>query len=163
MTAPAIDPEAHRARLHYLGHQDAVRPAMTPRETLTFQARLRGFVDRLVGGTFKKTPLCGRPGETGCVISWVSFRENNVPPTGAIFGIAPQPGMTVACVNPARPGSDANATYAGPWTLTTTATVTDGAEPVTITSAQRSASVTWTRFEPSGLLSPGRVPGVGAE
>jgi hypothetical protein len=60
---------------------------------------------KLVGGDFKKTPLCSRPGETGCVIAWTSFRENNVPPAGAIFGIATQPGMTVACVNPARPGA----------------------------------------------------------
>jgi hypothetical protein len=60
---------------------------------------------KLVGGTFKKTPLCSRPGETGCVISYVSFREKNVPPDGAMFGVADQPGMTVGCVNPARPGS----------------------------------------------------------
>ena len=60
---------------------------------------------RLVGGTFKRTPLCSREGETGCVISWVSFRERNAPPPGAIFGYADQPGMTVGCVNPARPGS----------------------------------------------------------
>ena len=60
---------------------------------------------RLVGGTFKTTPLCSRTGETGCVISWVSFREKNVPPPGAMFGYAPLPGMTVGCVNPARPGS----------------------------------------------------------
>ena len=38
-------------------------------------------------------------------MSWVSFREKNVPPAGAIFGYASQPGMTVACTNPARPGS----------------------------------------------------------
>jgi hypothetical protein len=60
---------------------------------------------RLVGGTFKRTPLCSRPGQTGCVMSWVSFRERNTPPPGAIFGIADRPGMTVACVNPARPGA----------------------------------------------------------
>jgi hypothetical protein len=60
---------------------------------------------RLVGGTFKKTPLCSREGETGCVISWTSFRERNIPPEGAIFGVADQPGMTVGCVNPARPGA----------------------------------------------------------
>jgi len=60
---------------------------------------------KLVGGTFKKTPLCSRPGESGCVISWVSFREKNVPPVGAMFGIAGQPGTTVGCVNPARPGA----------------------------------------------------------
>lgn len=60
---------------------------------------------RLVGGTFKKTPLCSRDRETGCVIAWTSFREKNVPPEGAMFGIADQPGMTVGCVNPAHPGS----------------------------------------------------------
>ena len=60
---------------------------------------------KLVGGDFKKTPLCSREGQTGCVIAWTSFRENNVPPVGAIFGIATQPGMTVACVNPAKPGA----------------------------------------------------------
>ncbi len=60
---------------------------------------------KLVGGTFKTTPLCSRPGETQCVMSWTSFREKNVPPAGAIFGYADQPGMTVGCVNPALPGS----------------------------------------------------------
>ena len=60
---------------------------------------------KLVGGTFKKTPLCSRPGESGCVIAWSSFRERNVPPAGAIFGVADRPGMTVGCVNPAQPGS----------------------------------------------------------
>ena len=60
---------------------------------------------KLVGGTFKKTPLCSRPGETGCVMTWTSYREKNAPPEGALFGIADQPGMTVGCVNPALPGS----------------------------------------------------------
>jgi hypothetical protein len=59
---------------------------------------------KLVGGTFKKTPLCSQPGETGCVISWVSFREKNVPPAGAMFGVADKAGMTIGCVNPAQPG-----------------------------------------------------------
>jgi hypothetical protein len=60
---------------------------------------------KLVGGTLKKIPLCSREGQTGCVISWTSFRENNVPPAGAMFGIADQPGMTVGCVNPGRTGA----------------------------------------------------------
>ena len=60
---------------------------------------------KLVGGTFQKTPLCSSVGQTNCVIAWTSFREKNVPPVGAIFGIADKPGMTVGCVNPARPGS----------------------------------------------------------
>jgi hypothetical protein len=60
---------------------------------------------KLVGGTFKKTPLCSHSGQTGCVMSWTSFRERNVPPEGAMFGYASAPGMTVGCVNPALPGS----------------------------------------------------------
>lgn len=60
---------------------------------------------KTVGGTFKATPLCTSAGQTGCVVSWVSFREKNPPPQGAIFGYAAAPGMTVACTNPGRPGA----------------------------------------------------------
>jgi heme exporter protein A len=35
------DPEAFFARLHYVGHRDAVKPALTVRENLTFHAALR--------------------------------------------------------------------------------------------------------------------------
>jgi hypothetical protein len=60
---------------------------------------------KLVGGTFKSTPVCSRPGQTGCVMTWVSYREKNAPPPGAVFGYADRPGMTVACTNPAKPGA----------------------------------------------------------
>ena len=82
-------------------------PAVSARMKLAVMPGFNVIVPqgKLVGGTFKKIPLCSRPGETGCVISWVSFRERNIPPVGAIFGIADQPGMTVGCVNPARPGA----------------------------------------------------------
>jgi heme exporter protein A len=36
------DPAAHRARLHYIGHQDGIKPGLTPRETLRFWSALRG-------------------------------------------------------------------------------------------------------------------------
>ena len=39
----AADIAAHHSRLHYVGHQDAVKPAMTPREILSFWATLRGI------------------------------------------------------------------------------------------------------------------------
>ena len=63
-------------------------------------------VGKRVGGSFKSTPLCGSPTETGCVFSWTTFRENNPPPPGAMFGFADQPGMTVGCTNPGRPGAN---------------------------------------------------------
>jgi heme exporter protein A len=39
----AADLAAHRARLHFVGHQDGVKPALTPREMLRFWAALRGL------------------------------------------------------------------------------------------------------------------------
>ena len=83
------------------------KPAIAARMKL---AILPGFnllvpQGKTVGGSLKKTPICTTAVQTGCVISWTSFREKNSPPTGALFGIATQPGMTVACVNPAAPGA----------------------------------------------------------
>ena len=60
---------------------------------------------KTVGGSLKKTPICTTASQTNCVIAWTGFREKNPPPTGALFGVATQPGMTVACVNPAAPGA----------------------------------------------------------
>lgn len=56
---------------------------------------------QVVGGTFRTTPLCTRNGETGCVISYMSFRAESPPPANSFLGRAPRPGMTAACVNPA--------------------------------------------------------------
>jgi hypothetical protein len=81
---------------------------------------------KLVGGTFKKTQLCSRPGETGCIIAWSSFREKNAPPQGAMFGYSDQPGMTVACVNPALPGSTDWVTLDSYWFTRTTLPVPGG-------------------------------------
>src|SRR5262249_19257318 len=36
------DLAGHRARLHYVGHQDGIKPDLTPRDTLVFGAALRG-------------------------------------------------------------------------------------------------------------------------
>ncbi|HZS85449.1 MAG TPA: heme ABC exporter ATP-binding protein CcmA [Stellaceae bacterium] len=40
--AIARDPAAHRARLHFIGHQDAVKPILTVGETIAFWGGLRG-------------------------------------------------------------------------------------------------------------------------
>lgn len=87
--------------------QIETNPAVHKRMKLAILAGFNVLVPqgKLVGGDLKKTPLCSRPGETGCAIAWTSFREKNVPPAGALFGVADKPGMTVACVNPARPGA----------------------------------------------------------
>lgn len=62
------------------------------------------------GGVFASTPLCTRADETGCVVSFVSFRDGAAPPANARFGTVqmntalPLPqnaDLTAACVNPA--------------------------------------------------------------
>jgi DUF3089 family protein len=57
-----------------------------------------------VGGAFQKMPLCRAPNQTGCVISYVTFRENAPPPANSFFGRAPGEGMVAACTNPAALG-----------------------------------------------------------
>ena len=93
--------------IELIAREIETNPAVHARMKLAILAGFNVLVPqgKLVGGSFKRTPMCSRPGETRCAIAWVSFRENNPPPPGALFGFANAPGMTVACVNPARPGS----------------------------------------------------------
>jgi hypothetical protein len=54
-----------------------------------------------VGGSLKSTPLCSKVGQTGCVITYMSFRASAPPPMGSFLGRAATPGMTAGCTNPA--------------------------------------------------------------
>jgi hypothetical protein len=57
-----------------------------------------------VGGDLKSTPLCRSATQTGCVVSWVSFRDSMAVPAASLFGRPPvtaPAGMAVACTNPA--------------------------------------------------------------
>ena len=57
-----------------------------------------------VGGDLKATPLCRSATQTGCVVSWVSFRDTMAVPANSLFGRPPATapaGMAVACTNPA--------------------------------------------------------------
>lgn len=57
------DPESHNARLHFVGHGDAVKPALTARENIAFWAALRGGGDPDAGlETFALGPLASVPG-----------------------------------------------------------------------------------------------------
>jgi len=82
---------------------------------------------KTVGGTFRETPLCTRVGETGCVVTYVSFRATNPPPAVSLFGHAVRPGMTVGCTNPARLATGSapldSYWYAGPSVTTTPSTI----------------------------------------
>ena len=54
-----------------------------------------------VGGDLKLTPLCRARTQTGCVVAYVSFRDETVPPADTRFGKATDAASQVACTNPA--------------------------------------------------------------
>ena len=58
------------------------------------------------GGDFHSLPLCRRASQTGCVVSYVSFRDRlppPQPPRAPYLGYSAVPDRVVACVNPAQP------------------------------------------------------------
>ncbi|MET0343728.1 MAG: DUF3089 domain-containing protein [Polyangiales bacterium] len=66
-----------------------------------------------VGGTFKNVPLCTEAGQTGCVISYVSYSKE-VPPTAAsTFGRVATAGQQAACTEPAALAGRAGQRYLG--------------------------------------------------
>jgi hypothetical protein len=54
-----------------------------------------------VGGTFQHVPLCRSASQTGCVITYASFRSTVPPPANTLFGKVTEKDMTAACTNPA--------------------------------------------------------------
>lgn len=58
----AVDADAHRARLAYVGHLDAVKPALTLRENLAFWAALGGGDADAALERFGLTALADVPG-----------------------------------------------------------------------------------------------------
>jgi hypothetical protein len=57
----------------------------------------------VVGGSFQNVPLCEATDQTGCAVSYASFRSTAPPPDSSFFG-RPRDGEGVAaCVNPAKP------------------------------------------------------------
>jgi hypothetical protein len=62
-----------------------------------------------VGGAFQHVPLCHTATQTGCVITYVSFRSTIPPPANSRFGRVQGDGMQSACTNPAALGGGSGA------------------------------------------------------
>jgi hypothetical protein len=76
----------------------------------------------LLGGgatvaTFKNIPLCTKPTDIGCLISYSSFDVTSPPGANALFGKSPD-GNMVACTNPG-PLANNSGPYAGSYFPTT--------------------------------------------
>lgn len=59
------DPALHRARVHFVSHQDALKPVLTVAETLGFWARIRGGADAAVPAALARFRL-GELAELPC-------------------------------------------------------------------------------------------------
>jgi hypothetical protein len=59
---------------------------------------------RDVGGAFQSIPLCRKPSQTGCVITFASYRSTVPPPANALFGRVGDAALEAACTNPASLG-----------------------------------------------------------
>jgi Protein of unknown function (DUF3089) len=57
-----------------------------------------------VGGAFKHLPLCRASDQTGCIVTYVSFRSTIPPPPESRFGRVQDAGMEAGCTNPAALG-----------------------------------------------------------
>jgi hypothetical protein len=58
-------------------------------------------VQKDVGGTFAHVPVCRTSSQTGCVITYSSFRSTAPPPPNTLFGRVQDGTMVAACTNPA--------------------------------------------------------------
>jgi hypothetical protein len=65
-----------------------------------------------VGGAFQKMPLCHSASQTGCVITYATFRANVPPPANTVFGKVEGEGMMAACTNPASLGGGSGELHA---------------------------------------------------
>jgi hypothetical protein len=54
-----------------------------------------------VGGAFKHMPLCRSAEQTGCIVTYVTFRSTIPPPPDSRFGRVADAGMEAGCTNPA--------------------------------------------------------------
>jgi hypothetical protein len=57
--------------------------------------------DKDVGGAFQQIPLCRNSKQTGCVITYASFRSDAPPPANSRFGKVAGEGLIAGCTNPA--------------------------------------------------------------
>ena len=65
-----------------------------------------------VGGAFQHLPLCHSAKQTGCVITYASFRSNVPPPASSRFGRVPDENMISGCTNPAALAGGSGALHA---------------------------------------------------
>jgi hypothetical protein len=106
-------------------------------------------VGKDVGGSFKQIPLCHKPGQVGCVVTYVSFRASSPPPANTRFGKVTEPGMVGACTNPAALGGGSAPLHA--YLAADGRTIVSAAPPPPWVVPERKVDTPWVSVP--GLLS----------
>jgi hypothetical protein len=84
---------------------EEIEPVESLSERLVAAHLIGGFVTTATGqdtgGSFASTPVCRAPDQTGCVVHYNLFREEDPPGEDAVFALAPSPDQQVVCAHPA--------------------------------------------------------------
>jgi hypothetical protein len=102
-----------------------------------------------VGGSFQHVPLCHTASQTGCVITFASFRSTIPPPANTLFGKVPDPNMVAACTNPAALAGGSGELHA--YLSATGATITGTTKPRPWVVPEQTIETPWVSVP--GLLT----------
>jgi hypothetical protein len=79
-----------------------------------------------MGALYRTIPLCRSNSQTGCIVTYASFRADSPPPPDTRFGKGDRPGVEAGCTNPAALGGGKAVTR--PY-LASAGTMIGGAQP----------------------------------
>jgi len=82
-----------------------------------------------VGGSFKTIPICRKAAQSGCVVTYASFRANIPPPANTLFGKVTEPNQSAACTNPVTLDDGSSELHSYLSTTGRTITGTSGTKP----------------------------------
>lgn len=102
-----------------------------------------------VGGLYASTPLCRSASQTGCIVTYASFRADSPPPPDSRFGKGDRPGVEAGCANPAALGGGKAVSH--PYLAAAGSLLGEGQQTPPWTSD--GAPVTTPFVSPPGLLS----------
>jgi hypothetical protein len=102
-----------------------------------------------VGGAFQHVPLCHAASQTGCVITYASYRATAPPPANTLFGKVTGANMTAACTNPAALSGGSGALHA--YLATDGGTITATTPPKPWVVPERPIGTPWVSVP--GLLT----------
>jgi hypothetical protein len=102
-----------------------------------------------VGGAFQHIPLCKSPSQTGCLITFASFRATLPPPPNTLFGKVADPDLVAACTNPAALAGGSGELHA--YLDRTGQTITSTSPPRPWVTPERAIDTPWVSVP--GLLT----------